>query len=178
MKKQSQSTQNEGFSAKNESPSTEPIAVVNNSGAYFFTVPGEPRGKPRMTQRDKWKKRPVVLRYREYADKIRACAGTLPAGDPYCIIVVAWMPMPESWSDKKKAALNGQIARSKPDFDNICKGVMDALLTEDKMLGGGTCWKFWCYLGQEHTEITVLYPREQRISSQRVAEVEKTHISE
>ena len=28
-------------------------------------------GKPRMTQRDKWKKRPCVLRYHAFRDKMR-----------------------------------------------------------------------------------------------------------
>lgn len=111
-----------------------------------------------MTQRDKWMKRPAVLRYRDYADRIRASAGTLPPGDPISVLVIAWLPMPESWSKKKKDELNGHVARSKPDWDNISKAVGDALFVEDKLLGGGTCWKFWCYRGQERTEITVLYP--------------------
>ena len=79
------------------------------------------------------------------------------------MLVVALLPMPESWSNKKKAALNGHAARSKPDWDNIGKAVCDALFVEDKLLGGGICWKFWCYQGQEQTQITVLYPREQGI---------------
>jgi len=163
QKKQAESTQIESVSEKIEPPAPAPIPVVNNYGGYFFTVPGEPRGKPRMTQRDKWMKRPIVLRYREYADNIRAAAGTLPPGDPLSVVVIAWLPMPESWSLKKKHALNGHPARSKPDWDNIGKAVCDALFKEDKLLGGGTCWKFWCWQGQEQTEITVLYPREQGI---------------
>lgn len=159
-KKQSQSTQSEPV---NEEIKSSPAVVVNASGGYFFVVPGEPRGKPRMTQRDKWMKRPIVLRYREYADNIRACAGTLPPGDPISVVVVALLPMPESWSLKKKHAHNGHPARSKPDWDNIGKAVCDALFKEDKLLGGGTCWKFWCFAGTERTEITVLYPREQGI---------------
>jgi Holliday junction resolvase RusA-like endonuclease len=159
IKKQQDQAQAEPVAAIPEIPT----ANVDNRGVYFFTVPGEPRGKPRMTQRDVWKKRPRVVRYREYADNIRAAAGTLPPGDPLSILVVAWLPMPESWSLKKKQALNGHPARSKPDWDNIGKAVCDALLKEDKLLGGGTCWKFWCFRGSEQTDITVLYPREQSI---------------
>lgn len=43
-----------------------------------FVVPGTPIGKPRMTQRDKWrvgpKARPCVQRYRDWADAIRQAA--------------------------------------------------------------------------------------------------------
>ena len=119
-------------------------------------------GKPRMTRSDKWKKRPKVMRYREFADRCRAAAGRLPA-NPDSIIIVAWLPMPESWSEKKKHEQNGRIVRSTPDWDNIGKAVCDALFEQDSMLGGGTCWKFWCCQGQEQTQITVLYPREQSI---------------
>jgi uncharacterized cupin superfamily protein len=46
--------------------------VFNAGGECCFTIPGNPVGKPRMTQRDKWAKRPAVLRYREWADRARA----------------------------------------------------------------------------------------------------------
>jgi hypothetical protein len=107
-----------------------------------------------MTQRDSWKKRPVVLRYREYCDLIRACAGTLP-DDPFYIVVYAHIAMAESWSRKKKAEHVGQLCRLKPDYDNISKGVGDALFKEDSILGGGTCWKFWCEEGQQRAEVLV-----------------------
>lgn len=154
-KKQEQSTENEELIVNPVEKSTEPVQAVDKPKSYSFVVPGAPMGKPRMTQRDKWQKRPAVLRYREYCDRIRAAAGSLPPG-AYAIAVLAWMPMPESWSKKKKEALCGQMCRSKPDWDNIGKAVCDALLEDDSILGGGTCWKFWCWDGQEQTQITVL----------------------
>lgn len=49
--------------------------------------------------------------------------------------VIAWMPVPESWSAKKKAlAIGGKIRpTAKPDSDNILKLVLDAL--------NGIAWK-------------------------------------
>jgi Holliday junction resolvase RusA-like endonuclease len=119
-----------------------------------FTVMGPAMGKPRMTRRDVWKKRPSVVRYHEYCDRIRAAAGDLPS-NIIAVIVNAHIMMPKSWSDKKRreARLMGQ----KPDWDNIAKAVCDALLEDDAKLAGGVCWKFWCESGQERTEITVLY---------------------
>ena len=40
-----------------------------NTGCIY--IPVTPVSKPRMTQRDKWKKRPCVLRYRAYCDALR-----------------------------------------------------------------------------------------------------------
>jgi len=67
--------------------------------------------------------------------------------------------MPESWSEKKKEALNLRMMQQKPDWDNIGKAVCDALFKEDSCLAGGTCWKFWCPDGETRTEIRVLYTR-------------------
>jgi Holliday junction resolvase RusA-like endonuclease len=155
VKKQQQSTQNEGFSENIVKKEPETDAIVDKPKAYAFTVLGPPMGKPRMTQRDRWMKRPAVVRYREYCDRIRAAAGPMPAS-PYAIAIIAWIPMPESWSHKKKLKMCGQMCQQKPDWDNISKAVCDALLEDDAVLGGGTCWKFWCIQGHEKTEITVL----------------------
>lgn len=117
-------------------------------------------GKPRMTQRDKWKKRPNVLRYREYCDRIRAVAKLQPDWDCYAIEVTAFVPMPASWSKKKRASMLGKMMRQKPDWDNIGKACGDALFDEDSILAGGTVWKFWCDDASTRTEITVLYFRQ------------------
>lgn len=120
-----------------------------------FTVPGDPMGKPRMTQQDRWKKRPVVLRYRQYCDLIRACAGKIP-DDPFAIVVYAHIAMADSWSRRKKDAERGKLCRLRPDYDNIAKAVGDALFDEDSLLGGGTCWKFWCDAGSQRTDVMIL----------------------
>lgn len=131
--------------------------IPDPDGVYEFTVPGAPMGKPRMTQRDQWQKRPAVLRYREYCDRIRASAKLNPAWDIFAIEVIAFIEMPESWSRKKKAAHNLRLMRQRPDWDNIGKSVCDALFEEDSILSGGMVWKFWCEEGQARTQVCVLY---------------------
>ena len=121
-----------------------------------FTVPGPPMGKPRMTRRDAWKKRPCVMRYWDYCARIRQAAGRLPP-NPDGLMATVYLAMPESWSDKKKADTLGQPHRQKPDYDNIAKSLGDALFTEDCLIWrGGPIMKFWC-ADNERTEITVLY---------------------
>ena len=87
-------------------------------------------GKPRMTQQDKWKKRPCVMRYRAFADEMRLRVGVIPV-EAVSVTLAVFLPMAESWSDKKKAALKGMPHRQKPDIDNICKAVLDALMKDD-----------------------------------------------
>lgn len=126
------------------------------STELFFTVPGEPMGKPRQTQQDKWKKRPCVLRYREYCDRIRAAAGPIPL-NPLAVHIRAHLPMSTSWSKKKKAAMLGQRHQQKPDWDNVGKAICDALFEEDSCIAVGITEKFWCAEGRERTDVTVIY---------------------
>jgi Holliday junction resolvase RusA-like endonuclease len=108
-----------------------------------FTIPGTPMGKPRMTQRDKWAKRDVVLRYRDWADGARAAApADLPAR-PLRVNWTAYLPMPASWSKKKRASHFGMLHRAKPDRDNIDKAVLDALWPDDSCISCGSIAKFW-----------------------------------
>ena len=47
------------------------------------------------------------------------------------------MPMPESWSAKKKQAMAGLLHRTKPDRDNIDKAICDALWKDDQCIAIG-----------------------------------------
>jgi Holliday junction resolvase RusA-like endonuclease len=77
--------------------------------------------------------------------------------DVYAIDVVAHVAMPASWSKKKKAAMDDQMCRAKPDWDNIGKGICDALFKEDSGIADGRTRKFWCLEGKQCTEITLWF---------------------
>jgi hypothetical protein len=87
-----------------------------------------PIGKVRMSQRDKWAKRPCVLRYRAYHDRLRELGATLEPGDGLHFRIT----MPPSWSAKKRAAYDGQPHTQKPDLTNLMGGYEDGVLEEDK----------------------------------------------
>ena len=97
-----------------------------------LTLPVPPMGKPRQTQRDKWKRRPVVVRYRKWCDAVRMFAMkedfTFPESGAHLLFRVQ---MPKSWSKKKKRELCGQPHQQKPDVDNLAKAVLDALCPDD-----------------------------------------------
>lgn len=147
-----------GVNIKPQAQATAKAEVSEQPGEYFFVVVGDPMGKPRMTQRDAWKKRPVVLRYHDYKDRIKeATPSKVLMADVYGIDVVAYVAMPASWSKKKKAAHAGKICRSKPDWDNIGKAVCDTLFEEDSGIADGRTRKFWCREGEQRTEIRVFF---------------------
>jgi Holliday junction resolvase RusA-like endonuclease len=111
---------------------------------YVFVVDGPAPGKPRMTQRDKWKKRPCVVAYRAWCDRVRYAAGIVPLASAVSLVsVTAFYAPPPSWSKSKRAASIGQMKRSKPDGDNILKALTDALWSSDEMLGDQRVQRRW-----------------------------------
>jgi len=103
--------------------------------------------KPRMTQADSWKKRPIVLKYWEYKDNIRLWAreNNFNLGNEICVIF--YIPMPKSWSLKKKEQMLGKTHQQRPDIDNLLKGLMDALLEEDSHIHSVYAKKVWADKG-------------------------------
>lgn len=100
-----------------------------------------PIAKPRMTRSDKWQQRDCVMRYRSYCDQLRAAWGDREVPDRLDIRFL--LPMPASWSQKKRDRLCGQPHQSKPDIDNLLKGFMDALLKDDARIWEVRASKIW-----------------------------------
>jgi Holliday junction resolvase RusA-like endonuclease len=113
------------------------------SNQITFTIEGEPVGKPRQTQRDKWMKRDCVMRYRAWADLARLSAPTETPQEPLSVVVWAYIGIPASHSKKRRAELKGQSHRQKPDADNILKAVCDALFKRDEVISLKHIEKFW-----------------------------------
>lgn len=91
----------------------------------------DPVPKPRMTQRDRWKQRPCVVRYRHYCDKLRATCEHEGWTLPDSVAMTFVIAMPASWSKKKRLAMQAEHHSGKPDIDNLIKGVLDALRPDD-----------------------------------------------
>lgn len=102
--------------------------------------PITPCPKPRMTQKDKWEKRPRVLRYRAFCDECRLRGVHLPVAGAEVHFV---LPMPKSWSDTKRAEMLGQPHQQKPDISNLLKALEDAVVKDDS--------KIWHYAAQSKT---------------------------
>ncbi|ROU13704.1 RusA family crossover junction endodeoxyribonuclease [Kluyvera ascorbata] len=104
-----------------------------------------PLGKPRQTRADKWKKRPEVLRYRAFCDEVRLNKVTPPESGYHVIFV---LPMPPSWSKKKRAMMAGKPHQQKPDKDNLEKALLDAIFGEDSHIWDGRATKIWGETGK------------------------------
>lgn len=105
-----------------------------------------PVPKPRMTRSDRWKRRPAVLKYWSFCERLRDEFGNCEV--PERIHLVFYVPMPKSWSDKKKSAMSGLPHQQKPDLDNYVKAFLDALLQEDKHVYEISASKFWSHKGK------------------------------
>jgi Holliday junction resolvase RusA-like endonuclease len=101
----------------------------------------DPVPKPRMTRSDAWKQRTAVVKFWAYKDALRSTLTAQDVPDSYHIIFT--LPMPASWSRKKRAAMLHQPHRSRPDKDNLEKGLLDALFEEDSQVWDGRVSKVW-----------------------------------
>lgn len=106
-----------------------------------------PIAKPRMTQADRWKKRPVVMKYRAFCDELREQAIKDYFELPETFSIVFYLPMPRSWSNPLRQKMAGCPHQQRPDLDNLLKAVLDAFLLEDKMVWQVKAEKRWGKFG-------------------------------
>jgi len=105
---------------------TEPITII---------VQGEPvaKGRPRMTRRGFAYTPAATRKYEAHARMAAQLAmdGRPPIETPVRIEVLAELPIPASWSERKKAeAITGTVRpTSRPDVDNYVKAILDAINT-------------------------------------------------
>jgi Holliday junction resolvase RusA-like endonuclease len=96
--------------------------------------PIDPMAAPRLTNRDRWKKRPVVMAYFAFRDEVRARGVVVPIPSK----VTFWMPMPKSWSAKKRREMDAKPHLVRPDLSNMLKALEDAVFDEDAAV-----WSIW-----------------------------------
>lgn len=111
--------------------------------------PINPCPAPRQVRSDAWNPRPRVLRYRSFRDEVKSLGVTL---QPAWSRIIFRIPMPASWSEKKKAKFNGCPHESKPDLDNLIKALLDACYKEDSHIWCYTAMKLWA----EHGYIEII----------------------
>lgn len=96
-----------------------------------------------MNRSDAWKDRPVVLRYRAFRDELRDQARDKGFVLPDQFTIDFWIPMPASWSKRKKDEMVGTPHRQKPDVDNLFKAVTDCLRPDDASIWATSISKRW-----------------------------------
>jgi Holliday junction resolvase RusA-like endonuclease len=92
-------------------------------------IPILPMGAVRTTQKQKFVDE-RAKRYRTYKQQIAILVRRhlkTPTEKPVMVDITFYMPIPTSWSRKKKEKNNGAVHKSKPDIDNLIKGLFDSL---------------------------------------------------
>ncbi len=101
-----------------------------------------------MTRRDKWQKprRPEVQRYFDFKEKVFFNNIQIKESGTAIIFV---LPMPKSWSNKKKQEMEGTPHLQKPDTSNLLKAIEDAVFDDDSRIWNyNGLTKIWGYTGQ------------------------------
>lgn len=123
---------------------------------YLFDV--IPMGAPRMTQSDKWKTNPnhidqlkrqrrPVMNYYAFKNILLYQAKEMQFELGKTLDALYLIPMPNSWSIKKKERMNGMPCEVKPDTDNITKGVKDTFRKNDSDIWYEKAEKRWAFKG-------------------------------
>jgi Holliday junction resolvase RusA-like endonuclease len=123
---------------------------------YMFDVC--PVSAPRMTQSDRWKtnpnhpdinkrQRPSVTRYFDYKTKLKLQGNLMNFEMIDVLDVLFLIPMPKSWSKKKKKSMNALPCKVKPDTDNLTKAIKDTFCKDDSHIWRETAEKRWAYCG-------------------------------
>lgn len=107
------------------------------------------------TPNNYYNRKKLVQKYWDYKRDVKRLAMlqlmVLPTNN---IWVKFYLPMPESWSQKKKKKMCFELHESRPDADNLFKALTDGLMGEDKTIADFRASKFW-YDGEGHIEISV-----------------------
>jgi Holliday junction resolvase RusA-like endonuclease len=112
-----------------------------------------PVPKPRMSRQDAWLRRPSVTRYWNFKAHCKLLDLKLPEGAFHVHFV---LPMPDSWSKKKRSSMALRPHKQKPDIDNLTKAIFDALFEDDCHISDCRTSKWWgeegCIIIEEISE--------------------------
>jgi Holliday junction resolvase RusA-like endonuclease len=137
------------------------------SESIIFTIPGTPvgKGRPKFARRGKFVTTYTPEKTASYENLVKLYASQAMCGhQPYQGAVSAsiglWLVPPASWSKKKRAqALAHEIhPTSKPDIDNVVKGIFDAMndivFVDDKQVVRLHVEKFYSEIARAEVKIT------------------------
>lgn len=123
----------------------EKVPSVPFNFSYQFEAAIKPMGAVRLVHSDKWAKRPAAVKYFEYKNELQKLFPTdIISENLYAIFLI---PMPKSWTKKKKVINLHQPHLQKPDWDNLAKGLQDALMKDDSAVWTGCITKYWAEKG-------------------------------
>lgn len=102
-------------------------------------------GCPHMLSEEGLKRKRQLERYNQYKDAVKALCDQAGFKMPVAgWAVYFFIPIPKSYSAKKRAQLHGQHHLLKPDIDNLMKAMFDSLSVDDQKVAHlSGVGKFW-----------------------------------
>jgi Holliday junction resolvase RusA-like endonuclease len=120
----------------------------------YFRIPRDklrPAGLKRLLRIEKYNQYKIDL-----LSLCKAQSFELPAQG---LNITYYIPVPRSWSNKKKKQHHGVLHQSSPDLDNLLKATFDSLVREDKFVGHlGSICKRWVNFEKGWIEFDVVEP--------------------
>lgn len=120
-------------------PETHIRATKGDSICFRIPEPVLEDKYPRLLKRKR-----QLEKYNRYKVALREEAARVGFEMPVCgIWIKFYMPMPQSWSKKKKTQMNFGPKQSMPDLSNLIKAFEDSLLKQDNVIWDYRVSKFW-----------------------------------
>lgn len=119
----------------------------------FFRIPRDklrPEGLKRLKRLERYNQYKIDLR----AEALAKGFELLPQGCSFRF----YIPMPKTWSKKKRSAMHFKLHQQKPDIDNLMKSALDSMLSEDKGIAHFEAVKFWVDFPTGWIEIVTIDP--------------------
>lgn len=120
----------------------------------YFRIPRDklrPAGLARLIRIEKYNQYKIDL-----LSLCKAKGFDLPAQG---LCINFYIPVPKSWSAKKKRLYHGTLHQSTPDIDNLIKATFDSIVLEDKFVGHiGCVTKRWVDFETGWIEFDVIEP--------------------
>jgi Holliday junction resolvase RusA-like endonuclease len=144
----------------NLTPQTHVRATKGDS--IFFRIPRDklrPSGLKRLLRLERYNAYKIALLAEAKSKRF-----SIPA---HGLSVTFFLPVPKSWSKKKKKLHHGMLCQSKPDIDNLVKAFFDSLVSEDKHIASISMTKRWvdyelgwieCALTDEPMQVEIVPP--------------------
>jgi Holliday junction resolvase RusA-like endonuclease len=118
-----------------------------------------PASRPRVTRYGTYSK--DTPHQKEFNSMYELPEGFVPFTEPVHVEMIFIIPVPKSYSKKKKAELIGKYHTQKPDIDNLAKFAMDAISTkgvwsDDSIVACTSIKKIWGNVGRVYINISIL----------------------
>lgn len=143
--------------------------MEKESATVAFVIPGTPvgKGRPKFARRGNFVSTYTPEKTASYENLVKVKAEEAMKGRPaidgaVAVTIWLWVTPPVSWSQKKKrAALAGEIyPTTKPDWDNVGKGICDAMneivFKDDKQIVDARVTKRYGQVARAAVEVRAL----------------------